>query len=256
MSADPYIDSCHRSQPHSPSLYDSREFGNVPRCYFQELDAAIHLAHKYQCPDVEKRALFTLKKYYTSHFVEFDTYDMSRTTLYPPSLHEAIAAVNIARLTDTPSMLPFALYRTCMLEARMMDGYKRLHGPVEYLSVQDLRLCTGARSDLARELATVIKHVFARGPAVECEATEECSEVWDEILEDVELNARGACNPLEPCSECIDVWTKDRGLCDAYKQKMRQREREERKRVWTQLPSIFGMTFKACGFTTGDERFG
>ena len=41
---------------------------------FAELHAAIHLAHKYQCPDVETRALSVLKRYYTSHFAEYVRY--------------------------------------------------------------------------------------------------------------------------------------------------------------------------------------
>ena len=65
------------------------------------------------------------------------------------NLRAAIAAVNIARLTDMPSMLPFALYLVCTLEGSAIDGYERRDGSVEHLSAQDLKLCMNARGALA-----------------------------------------------------------------------------------------------------------
>ena len=128
----------------------------LPVSDFAELHAAVHLAHKYQCPDVEAHALFVLKKYYTSDFAEHNAYSVSATTLAVPLRSSAIAAANIARLTETPSMLPFALYLACTLSDCVMDGYQRRDGSVEHLAADDLRRCIKARSELAWELARVV----------------------------------------------------------------------------------------------------
>ena len=106
---------------------------------FAELHAPIHLAHMYQCPDVEVHAPFVLKKYYTSHFTEYNTYDASATTTVVPPRSSAVAAINIARLTETPSRLPFTFYHIGHLGGAMMDRSKRRDGSTEHLDVDNLR---------------------------------------------------------------------------------------------------------------------
>ena len=87
--------------PSLPHPFSSRHVrlrdDGTPLVEFAELHAAIHLAHKYQCPEVEKRALFVLKKYYTSHFPEYNAYDASATALAVPPPSAAIAAINHSR---------------------------------------------------------------------------------------------------------------------------------------------------------------
>ena len=75
------------------TLFNPSLVAGVPECHFEQLHAAFHLAHKYQCNDVEARILFVLKKYYTSDFTEHDGYAASKYTLLPPPPRAAIAAV-------------------------------------------------------------------------------------------------------------------------------------------------------------------
>ncbi|KAI1795347.1 hypothetical protein LXA43DRAFT_992392, partial [Ganoderma leucocontextum] len=225
----------------------------VPMCDFSELHAAIRLAHKYQCADVETRALLLLKKYYTSHFTEYDMYDPSRSALSPPSRSAAIAAVNIARLTEKPSMLPFALYLVCNSPRRMVDGYERRDGSIEYLTAEDLKLCIVARSILAWELASLIKHVYTLTPSTGClrKTTGQCITAREDILEVAERNARGQCNVFEFHRDSIEDWLSDFSLCRVCKREMLAREVQERRRVWMLLPEMFGLTADKCGFTSG-----
>ena len=125
-------------------LHFSRLRGNgkpLLQLEFAELRAPIHIAHMYQCPDVEAHALFVLKKYYTSHFAEYNTYDTSATTIVVPPRSSAIAATNIARLTKTPSRLrmPFAFYLLGDLGGAVMDRSKRRDVSTEHLDADNLR---------------------------------------------------------------------------------------------------------------------
>ena len=224
----------------------------VPECHFEQLHAAFHLAHKYQCNDVEARILFVLKKYYTSDFTEHDGYAASKYTLLPPPPRAAIAAVNIARLTDMPSMLPFALYLVCTLEGGAIDGYERRDGSVEHLSAQDLKLCMNARGALAWGLSALAKSVFFSTEYSECMQPNSCLFILSDISDDALDRVRGECDVLKPYRDFINGWTKNHPLCKACKQKLLTREREERGMAWMKLPGMFGFTVEACGFTSGD----
>ncbi|KAI1795328.1 hypothetical protein LXA43DRAFT_881902, partial [Ganoderma leucocontextum] len=225
----------------------------LPMSNFSELHTAIHLAHKYQCPDVETRALSVLTKYYTPHFTDYTRYNTSRPSMLRPPCNVAITAVNIARLTETLSMLPFALYQVCTLKGQMMDGYRRHNGSIKHLSAEDLRLCIGARSDLAKEMAFFVKAVFTVTPSAGCRTAEQCMAALIDIFDDVKLNALGGCDVLDSYDETIETWAVDFKLCKICKKGMLDREVAERRKVWKLLPGVFGMTVEDCGFTSRVE---
>ncbi|PIL26539.1 hypothetical protein GSI_12297 [Ganoderma sinense ZZ0214-1] len=225
----------------------------TPLVNFDVLHAAIHLAHKYQCPDVETQALFVLKKYYTCHFPEHDTYDASVTTLTVPPLSAAVAAINIARLTQSPSMLPFALYQACNLADVVMNGYKRRDGSVEHLAADDLRLCIRARTELAWELARVVDAVFSPTPTKHCRTFGECATAREMIHEMRQSHARGDCDALSVRRTSIPWWVAEFGLCKVCKREMLRRDVEERRRVWMLLPNMFGLDDNECSFTDGRD---
>ncbi|PIL26524.1 hypothetical protein GSI_12282 [Ganoderma sinense ZZ0214-1] len=226
----------------------------VPASVFARLHAALHLAHKYQCPEVETRALFTLKKFYTANFTQYDVFDSTEFAFIRPQPEDSVAAVNIARLTQTPSMLPYALYLAATLEGEMMDGYKRRDGSVEHLSAEDLRRCIDARGPLAREHAAVIRHVFrATFRAPGCRTPSACAAMENVMLHDVEENALGRFNVLQSYVEAIEEWVLGGGLCKLCKTAMLARDVEARRRVWSLLPGMFGLTTKECGFEDEDE---
>ncbi|PIL26543.1 hypothetical protein GSI_12301 [Ganoderma sinense ZZ0214-1] len=222
----------------------------LPVSDFAELHAAVHLAHKYQCPDVETRALSVLKKFYTPRFTNRSSgpYYTPEGFANRPSMSAAIAAVNIARLTDTPSMLPFALYEACTLEERILDGYERRDGSVEHLAHKDLRLCLRARGELAKQLALFIQDVFRTGPSAECESPPQCSAALNTVCDEVQVDVLGGCRIFDFATDEVSVL-----LCKECVTWIRLREEVERKTVWDMLPHTFGMTTKECGFTSGDE---
>lgn len=105
----------------------------VPAPSFTQLHAALHLAHKHQRCNVKMRALFALKKSCTPGFtqLQYDTFNGVETAFLPvprPGDSVAVAAVNIARLTQTSPILPYALHgrpgsrETCWTAARGVTG--------------------------------------------------------------------------------------------------------------------------------------
>ncbi|KAM5539604.1 hypothetical protein V8D89_006713 [Ganoderma adspersum] len=236
----------------------------VPASRFQQLHATLHLAHKYQCADVETTALFTLKKYYTPNFTRYNTFDDVELAFIPPQDEDAVAAVNIARLTRTPSMLPYALYWTAMLEGGMVDGYARRDGTVEHLSPDDLRLCIDARGALTRELAALVKHVFGTGVGVShrgvgCKTRTACAYAQESFLRRVERDARdrGQFDVLRSYAVNIEEWAEgdDDGptLCRACKSAMLAWDAEGRRAAWSRLPGVFGLDGKECGFPPASD---
>ena len=165
-----------------------------------------------------------------------------------PSRYDAVAAVNIARLTETPSMLPFALYQVCALEERVLDGYTRRDGCVEHLTPDDLRLCLSARRELAKQMAFSIQDVLAN-PSNGCKRTAQCESALDNIRYDVQVDSLGGCNIFDAYAGAVENLPTGFDLCEVCTNQVLQREEAERRRVWEMLPGMFGMTNKECGFT-------
>lgn len=233
-----------------------RLVAGVPQCSFElELHAAFHLAHKYQCHDVEARVLFVLKKYYTSDFTKHDSYATSKYTLLRSPPQTAVAAVNIARPADAPSMLPFAPYIACTLKDRVLDGYERRDGSVEHPSTEDLKLCMNARGPLGRELAAVVNNMFAATDYQhECEQPDSCRAAEKVISAEVEAEVLGECDVLESRRGSLDgSWVDYLDVCKLCKRKLLEWEKKEHRRVWMQLPEIFRLTVQTRGFTNGGE---
>ncbi|EJF60295.1 hypothetical protein BD309DRAFT_933146 [Dichomitus squalens] len=123
---------------------------------FPSISATIRLSHKYQVDCVKSEALLALQGLYPSDFeswLEIDT-EVSQ------EWNACGQAVNLARLTETSSILPAALYYCSTLGGAVAKGYRREDGTIAYLSQDDLVRCihgmralTGASSDYVRGMS-------------------------------------------------------------------------------------------------------
>ena len=81
-------------------------------------------------------------------------------------MYTAIAAVNIVRLTENPSRLPFALYGRGLHTHRAWWSAKcgQMVPPSTSLPPASLKLClrAGARAQLATQTAFYLRDVFER----------------------------------------------------------------------------------------------
>ena len=223
---------------------------------FDELSAVIRLAHKYHIPQVQNQALRTLQEYdFTSLFAVFSGTppDVGPEIAIAP-VH-AIGAVNLARLTDTPSMLPLALYRCASLGNALLDGWKREDGTIERLSDADLRRCLDARVALANERFFLVSRVLDPKPSAKCRKPHRCDPLL-QFAHTRAMRSRGAVRGeeeveggvLKDWEPFIGAFAGDRkSLCGPCIEELVRRSVHERKRVWNRLPEIFGVDVEDWG---------
>lgn len=159
---------------------------------------------------------------------------------------EAICIVNLARLTDTPSLLPAALYMCSRLGDRLFDGWKHEDGTVEYLSHEDIRLCFKAQLPLAQRSMKVLGNICA-STSDECPYPEICTkfltrtfvdaarDIQDTVTLDALLGPK-CCYGFHldiDCEKCSD-------LCEEI-------ELSSRKKTWMWLPKLFGLQLDGWG---------
>ncbi|KZT67627.1 hypothetical protein DAEQUDRAFT_384018 [Daedalea quercina L-15889] len=130
------------------AVFPGRRITADERLEFTIVAAVVRLSHKYQINYVREAYLSRLKSCFCT---DFDTWNSvsddhgSKVMSFRDT--DAIAAVNIARLTGTDTMLPSALFQCCELDPeRLLKGVARADGTCETLSLQDT-----AKSILGRQ---------------------------------------------------------------------------------------------------------
>lgn len=121
-----------------------------------ELSYRIRLAHKYGAEDLLKESVQHLQALYPTSFIEWEK------TRRPYS-SRAITAVNLAHLTNTPSILPTALYACCQLpDDNLLEGAVHSDGTTDTLNRSDLVKCLKAKVTYARLETDMIHEKFRR----------------------------------------------------------------------------------------------
>ncbi|EPT02348.1 hypothetical protein FOMPIDRAFT_29038, partial [Fomitopsis schrenkii] len=117
-------------------LLHGRQYMHGRDLDFEDLANCIRLTHKYRMQDIYEALMGELKKIFPEDFATWEEH-ASRWLDYPHT--DAIVAVGLAHLTDTPSILPISLYLCCQLEgAALIGGRARVDGAVDNLSMDDL----------------------------------------------------------------------------------------------------------------------
>ncbi|PIL26445.1 hypothetical protein GSI_12203 [Ganoderma sinense ZZ0214-1] len=207
---------------------------------FDEISAVIRLSHKYHVADAQRQALSALKLYFSDDFSDLRGFEGHGLFLIKRS--DAIAAVNIARLTETTSILPIAFYRCCELGTAVMDGCLRADGYIEHLSVEDHKICMIGRLALLREARALVFRIFQETSTPRCLSRRICRSALHTML----VRAAVEEAPLEPA--VFRDWTPftdkqaDRlGLCRRCRRMLLGRELAVRREIWGRLPEIFGL---------------
>ncbi|KAH9932275.1 uncharacterized protein B0H18DRAFT_987382 [Fomitopsis serialis] len=184
----------------------------------------IRLAHKYGAENLLRVSIQELQKLYPAGLVSSGLATQDHWT------PRAIIAVNLADLTNTPSILPSALYACCQLpDDKALLGASLSDGTLETLSKDNLLRRSNGRVKLAFKQALVIHELFVhrfsdsegcttarvcrgtirdmREEAIERIDGDEVNVLssWDAFLEDYDpfddLNGDA---PRRPCSHCLD----------------------------------------------------
>ncbi|KAI1795310.1 hypothetical protein LXA43DRAFT_992303 [Ganoderma leucocontextum] len=238
-----------------------RQYHSTERRTFNEVSAVIRLAHKYHIQDVQDQALASLQESTLSpHFS--DWYKSATLTSFK-GLNQVIGVVNLARLTDSPALLPGALYICSHLGGKLVDGWEREDGTIEMLSVDDLRRCLDGYCVLARETTLLPARVFATTRVEGCNTPARCqlSRQWElvNILSSkVTTLQRRALASWQKAIEAMarEEETSDTKICGACEKDLLKRDRRERWLLWKRLPDIFAITVEGWGVGTEDESEG
>ncbi len=121
-----------------------------------------------------------------------------------------------------------------------------MHGSIaKRLSAKDLRLCVGARNNLAQEMVYFVEAVLKLTPSAACGTAERCTAALFDVCADVELNLLGECNVLDSCEEAIETYAVDFNFCPVYGIEMLDREIAE------EGLSAITRSIGGCGFAGG-----
>ncbi|PIL26458.1 hypothetical protein GSI_12216 [Ganoderma sinense ZZ0214-1] len=213
---------------------------------FPELFAVVRLAHKYNIENLLEQALHVLKQFYTTSFSKYERRPHSHPNFARPRLVHHIGAVNLARLTNTLSILPIALYHCCALSGTVMDGWTRDTGETEYLSMQDLRAVLTARGELVGRGFAMLLNIFEDHPAQDCAQPGLCGIVLTGLIRSVEWMPSDECNVLDSWEVEIRRLARELEICKTCRRAMSKRDVKERRDVWDMLPAIFGLSKAEC----------
>ena len=202
---------------------------------FDKLFSSVRLAHKYNIPEVERRGIEALRRHLTPSFSK--RYPDAEVTFTHPSAY-AIGIVILARLTDTPSLLPTALCLCGQMRGQQVKGWTRLDGSVEHLSKGDLIRSIYGSLELShrstKELLTLLNCDRGRlcTTAADCKAA--MSSCIDYLKKSLATDGAWIVN--------VRAYTVTRaatGLCSHCRKWLRQLETDRTVAVWDDLPTIF-----------------
>ena len=231
-----------------------------PKVEFDQICAVLQLAHKYHVEDVERQALSALKAHYTNDFDTYDDRDEDDPDTLPIAFSEceeihAIAAIRLAHLTGTPSILPTAFYECCIQGSKVLDGYIREDGSEEHLEKADLKICMDGREALVREALKLVLRIFdPEGcDSEDCSTLAHCPPALLRMMVDAaHYDCASACDVFTSWEGAIRDLAEKRRLCDSCTRAVVARDVDERRDIWRRLPDILGLVVEGWGVEKED----
>lgn len=210
---------------------------------FRDVANCIKLAHKYDIQDVLDASLAELQLYFPKDFAPWDTSTACSDI-------EAISAVQLARLTSTPSVLPSALYVCCLLPVNeLLQGNVRDDGVVDTLSTEDLSRCIQGKARLCTRMVQITHDLFAPANNPNCTSLKTGCDAVIAAISQREVHAlkQGDGAVLERWTDIIDRHCENRHpkpqlpLCRSCIDFLKARQNGIRAQVWSELPKIFDL---------------
>ncbi|OCH85370.1 hypothetical protein OBBRIDRAFT_859454 [Obba rivulosa] len=239
-------DSCYDIRQLLRLIYQGRSYYEADgRVNFTTVATTIRIAHKFDMQDLLSDALKRLKSWYTD---DFDAWDKiceadGSSLMTRPRDEDAIEAVALAHLMNTPSVLPLALYFCAQLYTDVIiSGTRRNDGAISRLSPEDAACCIDGRAHLLYYFFVAVPDT-RRGYGVSC-CIRSCNvkfepkpiaETWSEKLKT--LSTKVSITPTDgraaACNDCIKWWSdKEKGM---------------RRWYWKFLPQMFGLPTAGWG---------
>ncbi|PIL33295.1 hypothetical protein GSI_04745 [Ganoderma sinense ZZ0214-1] len=217
---------------------------------FAVLASLIRMAHKYAIQDVLDDALFRLKKYYTDNFREWKDPD-SRACYVTTTEADAPTVIELARLTNTPWLIPSAFLACTQLATRSALKYEdNSFAPASSmfasLSTPDQVLLVQAMARLARVSSARLLHLMGAVPCKGCTARDRCTLARDAPAlvtynyGDMLIPPPCGKDAMEPVAE--ELWNALwKTFCDSCREVLVETEEEIRMTMWNTLPEFFNV---------------
>lgn len=208
-----------------------------PNPTYHEISAQIRLGHKYQIEQMVQRNLKHLQKYYAEDCSSW--FDVS--PLEPPGFLEeqVIGVVNLARLTETDSILPTAILGcSCLYSDTLLKGMTLEDGSHETLCPDDIGRCLSSKWETTEASVWLLHKVFSVGPADDCIRPPQCRPIIQKMLDGVMSDKKDAVKLMwwedwRPYMEEVD---EDRELCKGCFDMLHSRKCEEHRKLFDRLP--------------------
>ena len=138
--------------------------------------SVVVLSHKYQMDELLTQAMSHLRDYYTSDFDEWSKLD--RKTTISPTPADAVSAINIAALTQTPSILPVAFLEACLAGATVLKGAMRGGVFLDPLIYPDAERVLDGRAAVLQRTGVAVARIFNPKPSPSCRNDYQCSRMF------------------------------------------------------------------------------
>ena len=237
------------------------------------ISSTIRLGHKYALEDLYDQAMGYLTTCYPT---SFDVWTENGNSQWQPDSIHAIRAINLARLTNTISVLPAAFYVCATLGPDIAHGLPLEDGSTEQLTPEDMHLLLDMKARLLTENTRTAFLLFQppRNPLCTMDSFTKgmCRRAWHKLLEQAGLSeptvpshtiaSSSALDSWVPNVDCLPTfaptpppsgptfqitgkgWYHPTRLCKQCRDYLGVRDRELRREVWRKLPVFLGLTIE------------
>ena len=218
---------------------------------FSTIAAVARLGHKYHIAWVLEEAKRRLRSIFRPSYEEWCQLE-GRSSHLVGSIPSSgwIEAFNLIRLIGETDMLPVAIYQCCQCPSTaLFNGTRRIDGTVETLDLPTLELCFNVHTKLIQRKAQLNGRIFCPGPFATCQDKQECGATISEFYRGILISSRFLSgHPLNGSIyrliKSLEVGPMICALCVAA---LMERDRDGRREVWGDLPSITGVTVNNWG---------
>ncbi|KAI0753739.1 hypothetical protein C8Q74DRAFT_1373685 [Fomes fomentarius] len=214
------------------------KYHHTPSFAFEQLFAIATLAHKYQTGDIEQQTIETLQLCFPSTHQIFYHGEGPPMDISPA---QAIGVIYLARLINTPSLLPVAFCRCLELGGSVVEGWTRKDKSVVHLSQEDLIRVINGRNRLVRARAEQLAGIFFAPLSPDCECMHDCRSRQDDVFKVVLCEESGSLTVLASLRPFIaEKWpVYYTSPCVVCQGPVLEREADERRKLWMKLPGMF-----------------
>ncbi len=162
---------------------------------------------------------------------------------------EAIGAIHLARLSNTPSILPLAFCKCLELGGSVVEGWTRKDKSVVHLGQEDLIRLINGRNKLVRARAEQFVGIFFAPLSPGCECMYDCRSRLDDVFKLALCEQSGNLAVLASLTPFIEEkWpVYYTSKCVVCRDPVAKREVDERRKLWMKLPGMFDIEVPGWG---------